>query len=101
MLQYFDYLIGRGNSLGKILMLGKIGGKRGRGYQRIRWLNSIPDSMDINLRKFQEIVEDSEAWRAAVYEVAESNTTQQLNNKKMPQSTMRKHDSFSLTNQSK
>ena len=85
----------------KTLMLGKTEGKRRRGYQRIRWLNSIPDSMDINLRKFQEIVEDSEAWRAAVYEVAESNTTQQLNNKKMPQSTMRKHDSFSLTNQSK
>ena len=50
----------------------------------MRWLDSIPDSMEINLRKFQEIVEDSEAWSAAVYEVAESDMTQQLNNEKSP-----------------
>ena len=73
-LHYFGHLMQRANSLKKTLMSGKTEGKRRRGYQRIRWLNSIPDSMDINLRKFQEIVEDSEAWRAAVYEVAESQT---------------------------
>ena len=50
----------------------------------MRWLDSTPDSMEINLRKFQEIVEDSKAWRAAVCEAAESNMTQQLNNKKVP-----------------
>ena len=60
-LQYFGYLIQRTNSLEKILMLGKIEGRRRRGQQRIRWLDSIIDSVDMNLRKLQEIVKDREA----------------------------------------
>ena len=61
-LQYFGYLIQRTNSLEKILMLGKIEGRRRRGRQRMRWLDSIIDSVDMNLRKLQEIVKDREAW---------------------------------------
>ena len=61
-------------------MLGKIEDKRRRGRQSVKWSDSITDSMDMNLRKLQEIVEERGAWRAAVHGAAESDTTQQLNN---------------------
>ena len=82
-LQYFGHPMQRTNSIEKTLMLGKIEGKRKRGWQRMRWFDSIPDSMDMSLSRLQEMVKDRESWRAAVHGVTESNTTEQ------PQQTLK------------
>ena len=70
--QYFGHLMGRADSLEKTLMLGKTGGKRRSGWQRMRWLDSIPDSMDMDLSKFWEIVEDRRDCHAAFHGITKS-----------------------------
>ena len=85
-LQHFGHLVQRANSLEKTIMLGKIEGKRKSGWQRMRWLVSITDSMDMNLSKLWELMKDSRAWLAVVHGVGHNLATEKQQQQSSPNS---------------